>query len=762
MRSLLWLLVFVGLAGCSLAGEPKFYRPLPSSDVAVSDGAVVNDGEGPDVVATDGAVTDAPREGGPDGGDTCVPFGPELCNGLDDDCDGRVDNVQTLPTPLDCAAPPLVMGGPPRLGTFRGCRCEPVAASPEICGNGLDDNGNGSADEGCGCDGIVVPTTVTGFPRTVLGAFRVYASVEDALMRIPAAPQRTICLLSSALRDCSIPILHEYNIRVPANVTIRGGYVPASILNNTPELTPRCRTEIRGTIEFVASNVNSVVTNVHVFKQFAAPGSAVSMPGDGWFVESGVEGRAPTASPNIVGIEAAGNALHRVVRNVNVVMQGNAEVTGLFASRGRIWVDNLRVDIQSGQRSVAIDLDQIAPSVFDIINIATLNGAQLTEAVHMADPQSYVALRTLNGTAGRADVGRGVTIDCRDGSTSVVQVADANWEGSLSGDSIGALVRGCHAEFSAPTRDSLIASSSSISEGASDSVAVGLRCELGARCITLGGARKLEFRALSRSGSIGATQGAAIVDRASAIVAGTTFDATGSIVSSTGFEMDGQFLIATHSTFIGGASISPDGSRALQIKRAAVAGVITSVLRAARGIGASIEAGAIDDLLFFSNTVTAVTNDPNVAPSQLVVVRGAHNPASIRFENNLLACSNLPMSPPIAVPTVGLRIDGTSPFRYFGYNMIGGCQQPVVMADQPIVDPAIAQSRLWMNLAAGAGPLKISSETLAIDPMTGWKLTRSSPAINQGSPAALETEVRDFDGQLRGPLAPADIGADEL
>jgi hypothetical protein len=760
MRSLLWLLVFVGLAGCSLAGEPKFYRPLPSSDVAVSDGAVVNDGEGLDVVAADGAVTDAPSEGGPDGGAACVAIGPEVCNGLDDDCDGRVDNVIALDPPLDCVLEPMGDGGVRRLGAYRGCACQPAPRANEICGNSLDDNGNGRVDEDCECNAIVVPATFTGIIATALGTLNVFSTVDAALAALPAGSQRTVCLLSSPTRDCSVQPTHNYNIRVPANVTIRGGYVPGEVLLGSPRYVPSCRARIAGTVEFVASNVNSVVTNVHVSKLFSTPGSAVSMPGDGWFVDSQVEGRTPTASPNIVGIEATGNALHRVVRNVSVVMQGNAEVTALFASRGRIWVDNLRVDIESGQRSVAIDLEQVAPSVLDVVTIATLNGAQLTEAVRITDPQSYVALRALTGSAGPGDVGRGVTISCMDGSRSVVQVANANWEGSLADDSIGALVRGCHAEFSAPTRDSLIASSSSISEEARDSVAVALRCELGARCITLGGERKLAFRALSRSGSVGATQGAAIVDRASAVVASTTFDATGSTGSSTGFEMDGQSLVATHSMFIGGASTSPDGSRALQIKRAIRAIVVTSVLRAARGIGASIAAGSIDDLLFFSNTVTAVAADPNVAPSQLVVVRGAHSPASIRFENNLLACSNLPISPPITAATVGLRIDGTSPFRYFGYNMIGGCQKPVVMAEMLISDAAVAQRRLGMDLAAGA--LRISSETLAIDLMTGWKLTRSSPAISQGSPAALGPEVLDFEGQLRGPLAPADIGADEL
>lgn len=764
MRYLCWLLVFV--AGCSLAGEARFYRPSPSSDAATvdvtSDGAV-SDGETQDIASTDAVVADGPRDGqtDADGGTTCVRVGPEVCNGFDDDCDGVSDNVPTLAMPLDCAAPPLAPGGPPRLGVFRGCACVPVVASPEICGNGLDDNGNGSADEGCACDGIVVPTVLTGIPRMMLGALRVFATVDEALAAIPAGSQRTICLLSTGLRDCSMRVEHEYDIRVPANVTIRGGYVPGMVITGTPELRPMCRTQLRGTITFSGSNTNSVVNNVQVVGPIEDGSSAVSMQSDGWFVDSGIDGRASSLTANIAGISADGTGQHRVVRNVTVALSGAAEVTGLFATRGRIWAENVRFDLLAGRRSTAIDLDHVGPSVLNAINVATLNGAELTEAVHISEAPSYVAINALTGSAGRSNVGRGVTIDCRDGSPSVVQVANPNWSGSLAPDSIGALVRGCHAEFSASDRPSLVASSASADPGAAGSVAVALRCELGARCVTLGGAQSLAFRALSSGGSVATTHGASIVDRASAVAVGTTFDGTGSIASSTGFEMDGRVLFATHSEFIGGRATSIDGSRALQIKQAASAAVTTSVLRAARGVGASIEASGVGELVFLSNTVTAINDAPNVSPSQLVIVRGARNPATIRFENNLLACSNLPMTTPIMVSSVGLEIDGTTPFNYFGYNMIGGCAAPVRMADQVLVEPNIAQSRVWMALSERDGLLQLPASTLAIDPMTGWRLTASSPAVGKGSPAAHGADVRDFDRALRGPLAPADIGADE-
>ncbi len=85
--------------------------------------------------------------GGGSGGGECTPSA-EVCDGADNDCDDAVDEEIA---PISCGLGECQV-------TVAGCSggqvpdCVPTAPSPTEHCNGVDDNCNGTTDEGCSCD----------------------------------------------------------------------------------------------------------------------------------------------------------------------------------------------------------------------------------------------------------------------------------------------------------------------------------------------------------------------------------------------------------------------------------------------------------------------------------------------------------------------------------------------------------------------------------------------------------------------------------
>ncbi len=87
----------------------------------------------------------------------CLPSYSEIreetCNSIDDDCDGEVDNIPGLGIPGSCT--PLEETGWCAERATLQClsggrrRCVPAEPRDEECGNGIDDDCNGIVDDGC-------------------------------------------------------------------------------------------------------------------------------------------------------------------------------------------------------------------------------------------------------------------------------------------------------------------------------------------------------------------------------------------------------------------------------------------------------------------------------------------------------------------------------------------------------------------------------------------------------------------------------------
>jgi hypothetical protein len=101
---------------------------------------------------------------------TCTPGGPkrEVCNAIDDDCDGTFD--EGLGAPIVCGTGACQRMVPSCSGGGM-MTCTPGAPSPETC-NGIDDDCNGMVDDGlgstmCGVGACVrtTPTCSGGMPR---------------------------------------------------------------------------------------------------------------------------------------------------------------------------------------------------------------------------------------------------------------------------------------------------------------------------------------------------------------------------------------------------------------------------------------------------------------------------------------------------------------------------------------------------------------------------------------------------------------------
>jgi hypothetical protein len=125
----------------SVSGHDEKSASLPKApDSGLSRSCIDGDGDGYGTYCSKGPDCD-------DMNASMSPAASELCNNVDDDCDGMPDEALSR----GCGKSNI---GVCTLGT-EACRggvwvgCSAVLPSEEVCGNGVDDDCDGSADDGC-------------------------------------------------------------------------------------------------------------------------------------------------------------------------------------------------------------------------------------------------------------------------------------------------------------------------------------------------------------------------------------------------------------------------------------------------------------------------------------------------------------------------------------------------------------------------------------------------------------------------------------
>ena len=180
MRRSRWVWVLALATACSQGAGPLPAEPPADGGAAATDGgapldpcaASDRDGDG------FGTHPSCPELDCDDTNPLIHPGAPEACNGLDDDCDGAIDE--------ELGEGSCGLGACHRSVPFcvdgRPTACTPGVPSPEVC-NGRDDDCNGIVDDG-----------VAGDPCGV-GACRRHAACVNGVMQacVPGAPVPETC-----------------------------------------------------------------------------------------------------------------------------------------------------------------------------------------------------------------------------------------------------------------------------------------------------------------------------------------------------------------------------------------------------------------------------------------------------------------------------------------------------------------------------------------------------------------------------------------
>ena len=326
-------------------------------------------------------------------------------------------------------------------GAWGDCTGEILPAAAELC-NGLDDNCNGMTDEGCIADCVVVApngddTTADGTaanPFATLAAALVLANAQDG-----GAPRR-VCVAGGATCEkattyaMDAPLVMANGGRVQGNYALADGVLFYCASSQPPTTTLRFASSEQGVVfdqsVLLPSELSGFVIERHSSiggPTLAGPVSAVLVKGGVGITLSGLfVTDAPTADTTYgVDVESGGQAT--IVGSAITGGQGRTAAVGVYVNGGSV---NLRNNCDSAAKGFCNSSCGAGGSALGLrgrTGAVGANGAADSSAVYVtkASPAktSIVANNLCGGAGNAADAVKGAnlaTLRCEAGACATV------------------------------------------------------------------------------------------------------------------------------------------------------------------------------------------------------------------------------------------------------------------------------------------------------------------------------------------------------
>ncbi|MDP3277432.1 MAG: choice-of-anchor Q domain-containing protein [Deltaproteobacteria bacterium] len=732
---------------------------------------------------------------------------PEVCNGLDDDCDGSVDEGLAIPS---CG-----VGACRRTPTSCTQACVPgVPMVSDSCGAAPADlNCNGVVGDGCAC--VYVSSDATATDASACGSSALPCrTINWAINRAAMTPGRSVCVMGPSGCGTGMPISRlmpfSESVIMRNGVHVIGGYDGALRYGTLCEAViepPRAATAAFA-VAFPASVSDPTLLSGLTLRGPTRDGTPGTVS-----VGLFIEGRGARVSDNVISAgraalstgvkvatgsnDAAGVPL--LLRNrIEAAAGGNAAdvSTGLFVERSAIEVDSScrSLDTQgrcsqpcgpSGPEIRGVQLGLMGDGSVSAVRLVNASNTRISRSaicgvstgssaeaigVHIAGNSAGIVIEKSNiGAASRSEASGVFLDDCQSTSERGPFLVDNPRisAGTLgTGESYGVRSQGpnCHTRIA---RNTAIFGNEYGLQGS----AIGIQCRQASPCV------------IANNGLIAGS------------VAGTLLSATGVDCVDPGScaSIEGNGVVdpaMRESGILGGHANASIGLRLLNASPRVRRNVITSGQGIVSGHGVELLSSAAT---LESNVVIARSSLPltGAAPADLAGVFVAGSGAGEWvFQSNSVDVVQAAACVSSSAVSLGARLGHTNPLAPRGVlhnnilSVTSVCRDGVVVREEATRhDPRVVQNNDLVAIGLGVslyrdgasrsltlaeinalGALFSGNFAMAPGFATGtYRLTPSSPCIDTG---ILDTATQDFDGRARPfyvrQLPGFDVGAFEF